>query len=60
MRFLSSVIEGLDADGELHLFYEHYRKDGTDWIEVDIEKARKKILNAGLPNYLGDRLKEGV
>lgn len=29
-------------------------------VEYDIEKARKKILDAGLPVFLGDRLREGV
>ncbi|MCX5679560.1 MAG: metallophosphoesterase family protein [Candidatus Omnitrophica bacterium] len=29
-------------------------------VDYDIEKARKKILDAGLPVFLGDRLREGV
>lgn len=29
-------------------------------VEYDIEKARKKIIDAGLPVFLGDRLREGV
>ena len=29
-------------------------------VPYDIEKARKKIYDAGLPAYLGDRLREGV
>jgi len=29
-------------------------------VGYDIEKARKKILDAGLPAFLGDRLREGI
>ncbi len=29
-------------------------------VDYDIEKARKKIIDAGLPAFLGNRLREGV
>jgi len=29
-------------------------------VDYDIERARKKILDAGLPAFLGDRLRKGV
>lgn len=29
-------------------------------VEYDIEKARKKIIDAGLPEFLGDRLRGGL
>ncbi len=29
-------------------------------VDYDIERARKKIIDAGLPSFLGDRLREGI
>lgn len=63
-RIVNAGSVGQPRDGDPRASFVIYDDDrsGVEIVRVDydIEKARRKILDAGLPEFLGDRLRKGV